>query len=631
MHSRISRLVFAASVLALTACSGKKSTTQPPTTTPRVTVSTGAATLSVAQAAAGTAAITVVRVNFTGDVVLTAENLPTGVTATFTPATLSAGATASSLSLAASGAAAASATPVSITVRARGTGVTDATTAIALTITPAVGGAISIAATPAMDSIVAGQPSSSVVAITRSGGFTGGVNFTVSGAPTSGLTTTFSSANPVTANTVNLSIATLASLTPGTYTLILRANAAGLTEATVPFVLKIAAPPSNNVAWRFCDASRFPLWFAYQDGLNGTWQRVTETTPGVYNFAYGQPQVGVATVTTELGKIVTDISYYGVAEITAAAAAECTDSPALGTKSHTGAVSGFVNATEVALVSLGTALSSATNPSTTSFTISNVATGPLDLIAVRADIVTSSAIRVLLSRGVNVASGSSLGTLDLAGGTSFAPASSSITVIAPNDGPIQAQSRFTTATSSGASFTTAQLSSGVAGTYQGIPLASMIGSDVQQVQASQQVSTTLSRFITQFIRQPTAVTLTMPGDPGTPTVTNIAGTPYKRANVSGSVPTAFNSLITHVFNQGTTSRIWSITATPAGRTGTATSYAFALPDFSAVAGWQNTWALGAGSVDVTSTFFGQSNPLVGAPTTGTTLFTIGRLATFTFP
>ncbi len=614
----------------LTACSGKKTPTQPVPTS-SIAVSSAAPTLSVAQSAAGTTAITVARTSFSGDVALIAENLPTGVTATFTPATLSAGATSSSVSLAAS----ASATvggPATVTVRARGTGVSDATTTIAVTITAGAAGAVSIALSPVGDSVVAGSTVNTVVAITRTGGFTGGVNMTVSGVPASGVTTTFAAANPVTGNSVNLSIATLASLTPGTYALQVRANSAGLTEALATYTLKIAAPPSNSVTWRYCNANRIPLWFAFQDGLTGSWQRVTETTPGVYTFAYGQPQVGVAAVTSSQGIITTDIRYFGLSEIPGAAAAECTENPVAGTKNLTGSVTGFTSGTEVATVSLGNAISSATSQAVPAFTISNVANGPLDLIAVRANLITSSALRVLISRGVNLANGASLGTLDLAAGTSFVPASGTVTVTAPNDGAIQAQNIFTTANGSSASFTTAQLSTGVQGTYQGIPDALLLTTDIQRFQATQQVGTTLSRFITRYTRGPTnGLTLAMPSDPGAPTITNIVGT-QPRATVAGALPAAFNNQIRFVFTQSARSRNWNLSATPSGRGGTITAYSLSLPDFSNVTGWQSTWALGSGATDVTSSFFGSSGTAPdGTPITGSVFFTFGRLGSFSFP
>ena len=629
MHRRISRLVLAASVLVWTACGGKKSVTNPPPTTASIAVTSGATALSVAQGAAGTAAITVARTNFTGDVALTAENLPTGVTATFSPASLTAGATSSSLSLATSGTAAVGG-PTTITIRARGTGVSDATVTIALTITAPVGGGFSIALNPTSQSITAGQTAGTAVTISRTGGFTGGVNMTVTGTATSGMTTTFTSANPVTAGTVNLSVATLTSVTPGPYTLTVRANSAGLPEATATFVVTVGAPPSNSVTWRYCDTSRIPLWFAYQDGLTGTWQRVTETTAGAYNFAYGQPQIGIATVTQELNRIVTRVQYYGLSELTAAAAAECTNNPVVGTKSLAGSVSGFTASTQVATVSMGAALSSATNQSQTGFTINKVPDGAVDLVAVRADIATSSAQRVLVQRNVNVATGGSLGTLDLAGGTSFAPGTGTLNITAPNDAPLFGLNRFTTATGSSAGFTTAQISGGSVA-YQGVPEANMLASDKQQVEVTQSVGSTLRRFITAYTRGPGVVNLTMPADPGAPTITSTGSATYARASMSGSLLPAFNGLISISFDQAARSRRWEVTSTPAGRTGT-TSYLFALPDFGTVTGWNPSWTLGSGTADVTSTFFGQTGADAnGNPITGTTVFNIGRLGTFTFP
>ncbi len=617
-------------MLVWTACSSKKDVTPPPPTPASIALAAGSSSLSVAQNTAGNAALTLTRTNFTGDVALTAEGLPTGVTATFTPASLTSGATSSSVSLAVASTAAVTSTPAQITIRARGTGVTDATTPLALTITATVTGAISITATPTTASITAGQQATTKVKLTRSGGFAGGVNFTVTGAPT-GMTTTFASANPFTGDSLNLSVSTLTSVTPGSYALTVRANSAGLTEATAPYTVNVAAPPSNSVTWRFCDPARIPLWFAYQDGETAAWNVVTPTSPGVYTFSYGQPRVGITTVANDGSVVFTQVSYLATAEVATQAAAECTDYPAPATKTLTGTISGFAAATEVGLVSMGTALSSSTNQATPNFTITKVPNGAVDLIAIRADLVTSNVARMLLTRGTNFANGASIGTLDLAAGTSFAPATGSITISAPNDGTLLGQAVFTTATGSSASFTTPQLSSGVTATYQGVPDAKMIASDLQEIQVSQSVGTTISRFITRYTRGPTAVSLTMPADPGLPTVTNLAGATYARASISGSLPAAFNDFVSIEFAQTSRSRRWEINATAAARTAVS-SYAFTLPNFDGLPGWLTTWGLASGAADVTGGFYGQTgtNP-DGTPTTGTQMVLTGRFFTFTFP
>ena len=165
MHSTISRLTLASVLLWGAAC-GDRATTKPLVTTTGISASATPAAVSVVQGATGSAAIAVARINFAGDVQLTAEGLPSGVTATFTPSTLGTGVVTSSLALATSGTAAV--TTTSVTVRARGTGVADATTPVSLTVTTAaVNPAITLGAAPATASIVAGQGATASVAITR--------------------------------------------------------------------------------------------------------------------------------------------------------------------------------------------------------------------------------------------------------------------------------------------------------------------------------------------------------------------------------------------------------------------------------------------------------------------------------
>jgi hypothetical protein len=613
--------------LLLTACGGSKKDVLPPTTqTPSISVGSRSATLSAAQSAGATAAVTVGRVNFTGDVTLTAEGLPSGVTAVFTPATLASGATSSSVALTCSATATLGA--ATVTLRARGSGVGDAVTTLAFTVTPAGGSpTISLSLTPATASITAGQSAQTAVTLTRSAGFADGVTMSVTGAPT-GMTTSFSSSNPFTGTALTLSVATLTSVTPGTFTLTVRANATGVTEATTTYAVTVGAPPSNSVGWRFCDPARVPLWFAYQDGATGSWQQVTPAALNTYNFSYGQPQVGVTTVTTEAGRTVTRVMYYGVAEITAAAARECTANPAPGTKTVTGTISGFINATEIGSVTLGKAPASTTSQPSPNFTIQKVADGALDLVALRADINTGLTNRALVLRNQNIANNGSLGTLDLAGGTSFAPVTSSITVTAPNDGTVLGRVQFTTLTNAIGTFGTPVLSSGVAATYQAVPESIMLTGELQQVIAAQQVGTTLTRSTSRYIRGPVPVTLAMPADGVAPTVTNITPSPYSRATLSGPLSAAFNDLVTLQLQQAT--RRWELIATAASRS-TTSSYSLTMPDFSAVPGWLNTWGLGSGATEVTSFLTGKTGAGTdGIPILGTQTVSFGRTQSFTF-
>lgn len=631
MHSTISRLTLATVLLWGAACGGE-SATPPIVTPPAIAATATPAAVSVAQGETGTTAIAVARTNFGSDVVLTAEGLPTGVTATFTPSTLIGGATSSSLSLAVSGSTAVGTTAV--TVRARGSGVTDATAPVSLTVAAgAVNPTVTLDVAPATASIVAGLGATAAVGITRSTGFTGGVNMTVTGAPT-GMTTAFSPANPITAGTVSLSVTTLPSVVPGPYTLTVRANATGIPEATATYVVTVAPPPTNRISWRFCKPDIAPLWFAVQDGLAGTWQPVTAVA-SVYEVAVGQPQVGIAMVRPQGGRTVTEIRYYAQTELAAAAAAECVTNPAVGTKTLTGFISGFASADETATATMGAVSANVTSLATPAFTITNVVDGPVDFIAVRTDVPTSTPVRVRFVRGVNAPSGTALGTADVGGGTSFAPGAGTLTVSAPNDGPLTARNIFTTAPTTGTGtsviFAIPGVTSGQATPYLGIPVAQLLTAELQQVQATQEVGTTITRFISRYTRGPGAVNVTMPADPSAPTIANVAIVPYPRASMNVVIPQpVFSDRIEIAFDQQARSRRWVISATAAGREN-AGSFVFTMPDFSGVAGWQNTWAMGSGSAATTSSFSGRTAAGPdGAPIAGTTIYTISRIGTHNF-
>ena len=615
--------------MLVTACSTKSPTT-PAGGATSIAISTATPTLSVAQAASGTATISVARTTYTGDVALTAEGLPSGITATFEPSTLSGSTASSTLSLQASGTAAVGTS--TMTVRARGTGVSDATTPIAITVTTAGAGAgVSLAASPVNADILPGDAASTVVTFTRTGGFTGGVTFTVSGAPT-GMTTTFSSANPVTAATGTLSITTTAATTPGTYTLTLRAASAGITEATATWTVVIAPLPVNAFTWRFCDPRRVPSFFAYQNGLTGVWRKANDVSSGVFSFNVDQPQVGIAAVSSEGGTIVTRVRYLGLSEIAAAADAECATNPAAGSKTVTGTVSGLTQASEAFSVGLGNVVSATATPTNPAFTLLQVQDGPRDLIAVLQNFSAGTTSRMLVQRGLNPPDGSAIGAVDMFGPSSFAPASAQVTVTAPNDGVIRAQTEFETATSSLTRLIVPQLSSGTPATYQGVPAAILRPTDVQRLRLTQEVaSASLSRSALRYLREPVAVTLTLPPDPATATITVIAGTAYPRASASGVAPTAYSGTIELLLQQTARLRSFSVSATAAGRT-SATNYVLTTPDLSTVPGWNATWALAAGTVVATTSFTGASTPgSNGFPAAGTTIFGFLRNTTITLP
>jgi uncharacterized membrane protein len=159
-------------------------------TAPNFTLTANPSSLTINLGASGTSAIAITRSGgFTGAVALSASGLPSGVTATFNPA--SATGTSSVLTLTASGAATLGAATVTIT--GTGGGLTRMTT-ISLTVNQSQTPDFSLTPNPTSLTVNRGASGTVAIAITRSGGFTSAVTLGASGLP-SGVTASFSPAS----------------------------------------------------------------------------------------------------------------------------------------------------------------------------------------------------------------------------------------------------------------------------------------------------------------------------------------------------------------------------------------------------------------------------------------------------
>ncbi len=148
------------------------------------TLSANPSNLTINRGAGGTSAITITRSGgFSSSVALSASGLPSGVTATFNPASTTG--TSSALTLAASSAAALG--MVSVTVTGTGGGLTRTATLV-LTVNAAQD--FTLSANPSSLTVNQGASASSTLSITRVGGFVGSVTFGASGLP-SGVTASF--------------------------------------------------------------------------------------------------------------------------------------------------------------------------------------------------------------------------------------------------------------------------------------------------------------------------------------------------------------------------------------------------------------------------------------------------------
>jgi GH35 family endo-1,4-beta-xylanase len=195
-------------------------------TAPNFTLTANPSSLTINLGASGTSAIAITRSGgFTGAVALSASGLPSGVTATFNPA--SATGTSSVLTLTASGAATLGAATVTIT--GTGGGLTRMTT-ISLTVNQSQTPDFSLTPNPTSLTVNRGASGTVAIAITRSGGFTSAVTLGASGLP-SGVTASFSPASTTGTSSV-LTLAASGAATVGPATVTVTGTGAGLTRTT---------------------------------------------------------------------------------------------------------------------------------------------------------------------------------------------------------------------------------------------------------------------------------------------------------------------------------------------------------------------------------------------------------------
>ena len=170
--------------------------------------SLSATSASVVQGASGTSTLTVNGLNsFAGSVALSASGLPSGVTASFSPASTT---TSSTLTLTASSTAALGSATVTITGTS---GSLTHSTTLALTVTPAPD--YSLSDSPV--SVAQGASGSSTVAVTDLNGFASSVSLSASGLP-AGVTASFSPASTTTTSTLTFTASSTATAGPATVT-----------------------------------------------------------------------------------------------------------------------------------------------------------------------------------------------------------------------------------------------------------------------------------------------------------------------------------------------------------------------------------------------------------------------------
>jgi subtilase family serine protease len=200
----------------------------PTSTSPTFTISASPGSVSVVQGNSGSSTITTaVSGGFNSAIALTASGQPTGVTVSFSPASIAApGSGTSTMTIAVASTTAAGTYP--ITVTATGGSVTQIAT-VTLTVTTVAAGNFTLSASPTSVSITRSSHGTTTITIHPTNGFAGSVTLSATGMA-SGVTASFSP-NPAT-GTSTLTLTASSTATTGTTTVTITGVSGSLSHTT---------------------------------------------------------------------------------------------------------------------------------------------------------------------------------------------------------------------------------------------------------------------------------------------------------------------------------------------------------------------------------------------------------------
>jgi len=458
--------------------------------------------------------------------------------------------------------------------------------------------ALGLSRSPSALTILPGASGTTTVGLTRTN-FTGAVTLSLSGA-SGGISGSFAPAAPTgTSSTLTVSVG--GAVAPGTYFLTVDGTGTAGHRST-PLTLTVGTAGVGNVTVDFssCPVANRAVWVAAQNGT-GPWNRITGTGD-VYTFTIGSGGGGLAFVVLSAGDAASvAVQYMTQAEFTAGGTrVVCPPG-----KTINGTVAG-VDVTESAQISLGGRSATVFPFGSFDFQLTDVPSGPLDLVASRQ---TSSGVleSAIIRRDQDIADNGSVGTLDFGGSEAFAPATATITVAGLVGGETVSQGMLYQV---GATCATATLyfrtMGGATFTASGIPTAQQRASDYHGLGLSLSTGSTASRSIFQYFHTLADRTVTLGAAMPTPTITSLSG-PYKRLQAVYTLPGDYQGATG--FQYAAVNKAVSIDATFGYLGGAATT--LALPDYSALAGWDNNWAPAASStgdwtVSGTSSFPGSA-------------------------
>jgi hypothetical protein len=473
--------------------------------------------------------------------------------------------------------------------------------------------ALGLSRSPAALSIAQGGSAPTTVLLTRTN-FTDAVTLSLAGAP-SGVTGSFSPPAPTgTSSTLTVSVGP--AVTPGTYNLTINGTS-GAGPRSTGLTLTVGTGGSGNVTVDFsgCPVGQRAAWLAAQDGV-GPWTRITGTGD-VYTYTIGSSSGGLAYVVTGANDAAAiTVQYMTQAEFTAHTLVQCPP-PATG-KTINGSVAG-TTFNDLSSISLG-GQSATTGFGATTFQLTNVPEGNQDLVAFRHSL-TGGPESAIIRRSQNLADNSTMTTLDFGGVDAFTPATATITLNGLLGGEEVTQTMSYQVNANCAAAILYSDGAGASFTASGIPPVKQDPTDFHGLQVFTSTSTGF-RILTQYNHTLTARTLTLGAVMPLPTLSTLSA-PYKRLQAVYTLPADYDGATSFGYNDGANKSV-DITATFGFLGGT--SVTLALPDFTAVAAWDNSFAPATGGT-ADWTLSGTS-AFTSACTEGATLKNASETGTF---
>jgi subtilase family serine protease len=200
-------------------------------TSPAFTLAASPTAVSVVVGSSGTSTVTTaVTGGFDSAIALTASGAPTGVTISFSPASIAVpGSGTSTVTLAVASSTATG--TYSITVTGTGGGITHTAT-VSLSVTAATTGSFNISVSPTSGYLDRGQSGYAVVTSTVSGGFDSAVTLSATGIP-SGVTGSFSPSSITGSGTSHFTLRVARNAPTGTFPITITGTGGGVTSSTV--------------------------------------------------------------------------------------------------------------------------------------------------------------------------------------------------------------------------------------------------------------------------------------------------------------------------------------------------------------------------------------------------------------